>query len=58
MKKTTHRDTNRSTHSILVLNKDTVRELSSLELGGLAGGQPNPTRSCFNFCISAAITCA
>jgi hypothetical protein len=24
----------------------------------LAGGRPNPTISCFNFCGSAAITCA
>lgn len=58
MKKTTHRDTNRSRPSILALNKETVRSLSSLELGGLAGGKPNPTISCFNFCGSAAITCA
>jgi hypothetical protein len=58
MKKITNRDTNRSAPSILVLNKESVRLLSSLELGGLVGGAPNPTRSCHIFCGSAAITCA
>jgi hypothetical protein len=58
MKKITHRDTNRSAASILVLNRETVRSLSSLELGGLVGGAPNPTRSCWGFCGSAAFTCA
>lgn len=55
MKNTTRRHTNRSTPSILVLNKETVRSLSSLELGGLAGGLPNPTVSCTVFCVTAAI---
>lgn len=39
------------TKAPLKLNRETVASLHQIDLKAVAGGHPNPTRSCHNTCI-------
>ena len=41
----------------LALAKDTIALLTENRLDNVAGGKPNPTRSCFVFCLTVFATC-